>query len=719
MRNNQPVTQREYVLDDEHFLITRTDLKGRITYANPDFVEVSGFSREELIGSAHNIVRHPDMPESIYKDFWDTLERGESWRGIIKNRRKDGDHYWVEANASPILEDGEVKGYASVRLKPRPEDVERADRAYALMREGRSTGYRIERGALRRAGLAGMIGRLNLSTIRARMTMMVLIGGLLLAGSSAIGLFSLQIAGERLQTMNSDGLQDVARLQQISQQATEAHQLLAGESRVMLLEEKDQHIASLEGIAESLETLWANYQGRRDGAADGPDGLGDQVAEYRTDGVGEAVALLQSDDRFDVFTNLPRHIKSMQAMGESLSAAVGTAIEGERRDAGMLVNDVRREQQRLVATQAGMLGVGLLALTVIGFLTIRAVIRPLGEARTFTQQIASGNLGADSPASRKDELGELIAKLNMMRLSLGSIVGDVNRGVGIVTPAAHDIATGNEDISSRTEQQAASLQQTASSMEEITTTVKHNSDNARQANTLAAENAGRSQETKTLMHEVVETMDGITEGSRKMTGILDVIDSIAFQTNILALNASVEAARAGEQGRGFAVVAGEVRKLATRSGEAAKEIRSLIDDSARQIDGGADRVRRAEEALNATMEAATRVNDIMEEIQSASEEQSNGVSQINQSVAEIDQVTQQNAARIQSSAQAANELERQASLLNEAISAFRLRGSGMEEKPAVSRQRPQSESGSGAQAAAPSSTPKQQHADANDDWEAF
>lgn len=717
MRNNQPVTQREYVLDDEHFLITRTDLKGRITYANPDFVEVSGFSREELIGSAHNIVRHPDMPESIYKDFWDTLERGESWRGIIKNRRKDGDHYWVEANASPILEDGEVKGYASVRLKPRAEDVERADRAYALMREGRSTGYRIERGELKRAGLAGMIGRLNLSTIRARMTMMVLIGGLLLAGSSAIGLFSLQIAGERLQTMNSDGLQDVARLQQISQQATEAHQLLAGESRVMLLEEKDQHIASLEGIAESLESLWANYQGRRDGAADGPEGLGDQVAEYRTDGVGEAIALLQSDDRFDVFTNLPRHIKSMQAMGESLSAAVGTAIEGERRDAGMLVSDVRREQQGLVVTQAGMLGVGLIALSIIGFLTIRAVIRPLGEARTFTQQIASGNLGADSPASRKDELGELIAKLNMMRLSLGSIVGDVNRGVGIVTPAAHDIATGNEDISSRTEQQAASLQQTASSMEEITTTVKHNSDNARQANSLAAENAGRSQETKTLMHEVVETMDGITEGSRKMTGILDVIDSIAFQTNILALNASVEAARAGEQGRGFAVVAGEVRKLATRSGEAAKEIRSLIDDSARQIDGGADRVRRAEEALNATMEAATRVNDIMEEIQSASEEQSNGVSQINQSVAEIDQVTQQNAARIQSSAQAANELERQASLLNEAISAFRLRGSGMEEKPAVSRQRPKSESGSGAQTAAP--TPKQQHADANDDWEAF
>ncbi|MBB3182898.1 methyl-accepting chemotaxis protein/aerotaxis receptor [Halomonas fontilapidosi] len=678
MRNNQPVTQKEYQLHEEHFLISRTDLKGRITYANPAFIDVSGFSQEELLGAPHNLVRHPDMPEAAYQNLWDTLADGESWKGLVKNRRKNGDHYWVEASVSPIVENDQVVGYASVRVKPSRQDVEKADKAYALIREGKGRRFALERGQLRRRGLAGRLSRLNFHSLRARVVTMVVVAGVLLSASGAMGLFGLQVSGERLQALDRDGLQDVARLQQIDQLATRAHQSLSRSERFMLLENRDQHAEELQEIETSLETLWANYRARAVNQGGQGDTFDDVLTQYLEEGIGRAITLLQSDDKFDLFTNLPPHIEEMQTMGGALSSAVNTLIEGKQVDAATLANEARAEQQKMLMVQASMLAIGLLVLLVIGALTLRAMLRPLRDAEAFTMQIASGNLAADVPARRRDELGRLLEALNIMRKSLGSIVDDVSGGIRVVTPAARDIASGNEDLSARTEQQAASLQQTASSMEEMTTTVQHNSDNARQASGLASENAARTQETGELMHQVVDTMGQITAESRKMTEIINVIDSIAFQTNILALNASVEAARAGEQGRGFAVVAGEVRKLAGRSADAASEIRELIDGSARQIDGGADLVRKAETSLNAVMEASTRVNDIMGEITAASEEQSNGIGQINQAVVEMDQVTQQNAVRVQASARAASELEQQASLLGNAISAFRLRGAGME-----------------------------------------
>ncbi|WP_280553067.1 methyl-accepting chemotaxis protein [Halomonas sp. 25-S5] len=687
MRNNQPVTQQEYPLHDEHFLISRTDLKGRITYANPAFIEVSGFSHDELLGAPHNLVRHPDMPEAAYQNLWDTLEAGESWKGLVKNRRKNGDHYWVEASVSPIVEDDQVVGYASVRVKPNPLDVEKAEKAYALIREGKGSRFALERGQLRRRGLGGRLSKLNMRSLRARVVTMVVVAGLLLSASGAMGLFGLQVSGERLQSLDRDGLQDVARLQQIDQLATRAHQSLAQSERFMLLENKDQHTEELQEIETSVEALWTAYRARETNQGGQADTFDTVLQNYLESGIAQAITLLQSEDNFDLFTNLPPHIEEMQAMGATLSTEVNDLIEGKQADAAALASEARAEQQLMLMVQAGMLAIGLLVLIVIGALTLRAMLRPLRAAEAFTLQIASGNLAADAPSRRRDELGRLLEALDIMRKSLGSIVGDVNSGIRVVTPAARDIASGNEDLSARTEQQAASLQQTASSMEEMTTTVQHNSDNARQASGLASENAARTQETGELMHQVVDTMGQITQGSRKMTEIINVIDSIAFQTNILALNASVEAARAGEQGRGFAVVAGEVRKLAGRSADAANEIRELIDGSARQIDGGAEQVRKAETSINAVMEASTRVNDIMGEITAASEEQSNGIGQINQAVVEMDQVTQQNASRVQASARAASELEQQAGLLGNAISAFRLRGAGVEQAPSLAERR--------------------------------
>ena len=686
MRDNQPVTGHEFELKDDHFLISRTDLKGRITYANPAFVEVSGFSHEELIGSPHNLVRHPDMPPEAFANLWETLEKGESWRGLVKNRRKNGDHYWVDASATPIIEDGTLVGYASLRIKAPRDAIDRAEAAYARMREGKGQKLRMQRGQLHRRGLFAALARVNLGTLRARITLMVGVAALLLVASGGMGLFGLQASGERLAELNRDGLEDVVRLQQIGQLVSEAPQSLSSQERMSLLNVRHELATGLEETAERVEGIWDDFMARDVNQAPETHAFGETLRAYLNEGLLPMAASL-SGEAYDALMALNNDSQPLLDASAGLTASVNELIQRERREAQAMAAAAEAGQQQMLMAQAGVLIAGLLVLVLLGALLLRAVMRPLTQATNFTLQIAAGNLAARVPQRRHDEVGRLIGALDVMRKSLGSIVGDVHSGIRVVTPAARDIAVGNDDLSSRTEQQAASLQQTASSMEEMTTTVQQNTDNARQASGLATENATRVRETGELMHDVVATMGRITESSRKMAEITDVIDSIAFQTNILALNASVEAARAGEQGRGFAVVAGEVRNLAGRSADAAKEIRVLIDGSSKEIGAGAKVVQQAESAIEAVVAATTRVNDIMGEISSASEEQSGGIIQINQAIAEMDQVTQQNAERVQATARAAMELERQAEQLSIAVTAFRTRGAGMEQAPSLGERR--------------------------------
>ena len=686
MRDNQPVTGRDYPLQDDHFLISRTDLKGRITYANPAFVEVSGYRHEELIGAPHNLVRHPDMPVEAFANLWETVAAGESWRGLVKNRRKDGDHYWVDANVTPIVEDDEVVGYASVRIKASDEAIEQAEQAYARLREGRGKRLRLERGRLRRRGLAGFLGRLNFASMRARITTMVAVAALLLLASGGIGVFALQASGERLAELNRDGLEDVVRLQRIGQRLVETPSAMASQGRMDVLEVSDVYIDMLEKDAEEIRTTWEGYLARDVNRTDQSSTFGERLDAYVDDHL-LGIAGLLSGEAFEALDALNNDLAPMIDRGNNLVISVNLLIESKRQAAFRMAEQAEAAEQQMLMVQLGVLVAGLLLLIVLGVITLRSVTRPLNTAMAFTLQIAAGNLAARVPDQRRDEVGKLLGALDVMRKSLGSIVGDVQGGIRVVTPAARDIALANDDLSSRTEQQAASLQQTASSMEEMTTTVQQNTDNARQAGGLATENASRVQETGQLMQKVVDTMSRITESSRQMTEIIDVIDAIAFQTNILALNASVEAARAGEHGRGFAVVAEEVRKLAGRSASAAKEIRTLIDGSSREIGSGAEVVRKAEGAIESVVQATSRVNDIMAEITSASVEQSGGITQINQAIAEMDQVTQQNASRVQASARAASELEHQAQQLSIAVAAFRLRGAGKEQAPRLAERR--------------------------------
>ncbi len=686
MRDNQPVTGHEYELKDEHFLISRTDLKGRITYANPAFVEVSGFSHQELMGAPHNLVRHPDMPPAAFANLWETLAAGESWRGLVKNRRKNGDHYWVDASVTPILEDGEVMGYASVRVKADRDQIDRAEQAYAAMGAGKARHLYLHKGRLRRRGLSGALGRLNLATMRARISLMVVVAALMLLVSGGLGLYGLNESGQRLAELNRDGLEDVVRLQQLGQLINEAPQRVSGRERMSLMNEREEIAASLEETTARAEALWAAFTQREVNQASDTRQFEEQLTVFLQEGLLPMAEALNGEP-FDAMMALNDKVTPLQEQAADLTADVNALITRERRSAEAMVVAAETGQRAMLLAQGGVLGAALLLLIILGMMTLRAVTRPLDRAISFTLQIASGNLAANVPPRGHDEVGRLLGALDVMRKSLGSIVGDVHGGIRVVTPSARDIAVGSDDLSTRTEQQAASLQQTASSMEEMTTTVQQNTDNARQASGLATDNAERVRATGELMHQVVETMGRITERSRKMSEIIDVIDSIAFQTNILALNASVEAARAGEQGRGFAVVASEVRNLAGRSASAAKEIRTLIDGAGKEIQDGAAVVQRAEGAIEEVVTASARVNDIMGEISAASEEQSSGIGQINQAVAEMDHVTQQNAERVQSMARAAIDLEHQAAQLVIAVTAFRSRDAGMERAPALAERR--------------------------------
>ncbi|MEF9387024.1 methyl-accepting chemotaxis protein [Ralstonia solanacearum species complex bacterium KE056] len=326
----------------------------------------------------------------------------------------------------------------------------------------------------------------------------------------------------------------------------------------------------------------------------------------------------------------------------------------------------------LVWTFVIVIAVGLALAAGCYLILSRAISLPLAEMLVHFREIASGNLTTDVRVRSRDEMGVLMEGLQQMQDKLKATVLTVRHGSESIASATQQIAAGNTNLSQRTEEQASSLEETASSMEELTSIVKQNADNARQASTLAENASGIAMQGGAVVQDVVTTMAQISESSRKITDIIAVIEGIAFQTNILALNAAVEAARAGEQGRGFAVVAGEVRTLAQRSAGAAKEIKSLIVDSATRVESGSSLVARAGKTMDEIVVAVKRVTDIMGEISAGSAEQSTGIEQINEAVTQMDDVTQQNAALVEQAAAAAQALEEQADELRRAVSVFRV-----------------------------------------------
>ncbi len=332
----------------------------------------------------------------------------------------------------------------------------------------------------------------------------------------------------------------------------------------------------------------------------------------------------------------------------------------------------RDDYDRSKWLMVGLLAAMAMAGAALGGWITRSITRPLALAVDVAEKVSAGDLSMHIEARSHDETGRLLAALKRMNESLAGIVGTVRHSSDSIATGTSQIASGNADLSQRTEEQASALQQTAASMEQLGSTVKQNADNARQASQMAMSASSVAQQGGEVVGQVVHTMRDIHASSRKIADIIGVIDGIAFQTNILALNAAVEAARAGEQGRGFAVVAGEVRSLAQRSAEAAREIKSLIGASVERVEQGSALVDRAGTTMQDVVTSIRRVADIMGEITAASAEQSSGVGQVGEAISQMDQVTQQNAALVEESAAAAESLKQQAQQLVDAVAVFRL-----------------------------------------------
>ncbi|WPD74859.1 methyl-accepting chemotaxis protein [Dickeya fangzhongdai] len=433
----------------------------------------------------------------------------------------------------------------------------------------------------------------------------------------------------------------------------------------------------------------------------------------------KVIALVKANDRDAAINEFNDHLNPLQ---KAYRKAVRQLVDYQDDMMMSTVDSMSATYHEIRLVLLVILGLGVALSVWIAVAITRSVTQPIQQALVMADRVSQGDLTSQISTSRKDEAGLLLQALDNMNDSLRQIVGQVRDGAEAISTAASQIAAGNQDLSSRTEEQASSLEQTAASMEELVSTIKNTAENTQQATSIANQASSAAHRSGEVMLSVTNKMRSIREASMRMAEIIGVIDGIAFQTNILALNAAVEAARAGEQGRGFAVVAGEVRSLAQRSATAAKEIKELIDDSVDKIQEGMQLVDTAESTMDGLTGHVKDVHSIINEISQASHEQSDGISQINIAVGQIDTTTQQNAALVEESASAALSLQSQASLLAEAVSAFRLTPQGNNGAPSpVRRSAALSHALPSAASVRPVATEKRAAATAgsNDDWTSF
>lgn len=707
------MADKEYLLPEGTVILSTADLQGNIVSYNAGFKDASGYTDAELKGKPHSILRHPDMPKEAFQDFWATLQAGLPWYGFVKNKRKNGDYYWVSANATPIKNKGVITGYLSVRYPASRQQIALAESLYADIRAGRAKmpWTKVNKGHKKLGSV--------IATIACLLPLIFLIDGLeqtafIVAASlsSLIGLSYLvfnSITSDNISDTIIKGVEDIAS-QNLSERINDNSQL------GFMLNYIRSHIA---------ETSAKNYDAARESlilstAVDASStNLMIADSDFNIISVNKALLALfkENEAKFkaelpnfsastivgsnmDVFHKNPAHQRQMmQSISGPMKADIKlgglilqlTIIPIELNGAkfGFVVEWVDRTTEATVIAELavtlqemkqGDFSKRITANASGIYLSIKqdvnSAMDSIEHAITAISEVvlaqASGDLTKELPkATFKGQLHDLKNAINYSSFKVKEVVSQGVEASNVVKIASQQVSQGSSNLSARVQEQAAALEETSATMHEMTSAVDANTANARTVANLAQEVRDQSQTGAQVMQQTIEAMQSIQASSHKISDIVSIIDGIAFQTNLLALNAAVEAARAGEHGRGFAVVASEVRALAGKSADAAKDIKGLIEDSVQRIETGTQLADKSGEVLKGITNSVVQVADMIEEIANASNEQSTAINQVNKAIADIDKITQENAALVEETTAAAESLNVEANALSTSMEFFK------------------------------------------------
>lgn len=726
MRNNQPITQQEYPLNDDLVLVSKTDIHGTIVYANEDFIEVSGYSYDEIFGQPHNILRHPDVPSEVFSDLWSTIQAGRPWRQIVKNRRKDGSHYWVVANTSPIYENGKISGFLSVRKAASSEEKTQAEAAYQAIADKKvklvhgqvdSLWKRLNPFAhwnplftIIPATLVAIFAGFSvfiwddipswLNTITVFLTVLStlhilyylrriedaiktirgirdgkLFNFIDIHGENSSGIINRQI--QNLQTRLS------AQMNEIGINLKSAQRLSAGlnqQNSMMMLADQNGTITYMnQSLKDFLQPLEAEIQKTT------PDFKVEKLLNKSTG------CLFQND--IEIFQEIlslksPKEF-DFDFFGAKVALRV-SPIEADNRKLGVALEWVDIYQQQFVQDSftnivkdagTGKLHTRMSTENLDGFYYDMAVgINQLMEnlqatmldVSTMINGLSDKDLTMQPQYKHHGQFDWTVKNLLTGFDSLRHSFCGASNLASEVYQSAESVYSSNKELSSSIRNQVKELQSTSQAMSAIADKVEGTSQEASQANELATKTQLQIEAGNKNMAEAVQAMNEIEKVSEEITGIISLIDSIAFQTNLLALNAAVEAARAGDHGRGFAVVAGEVRSLAQRSADAAREIKALIDQTAQKISAGTEKVVSTSESLGEILGQVEDMTGRIATISTNSHEQNQEISQISRSIHEIDQAAEKNASLVMENSSLSNYLKTVADTMDNLVASFEL-----------------------------------------------